>query len=87
MISTTKKVVEVISLLSGFDKYQGSTSFPLIFIILWGRIVKCKKNSMLDYSFLIALYRLTISPSFLEFKNTVWSAVFIISTGDTSLKM
>lgn len=40
-----------------------------------------------DYLSLIVLYRLTISPSFLEFKNTVWSAVFIISTGDTSLKM
>lgn len=39
-----------------------------------------------DYLSLIVLYRLTISPSFLEFKNTVWSAVFIISTGDTSLK-
>lgn len=28
-----------------------------------------------DYLSLIVLYRLTISPSFLEFKNTVWSAV------------
>ena len=25
-----------------YTHLQGSTSFPLIFIILWGRIVKCK---------------------------------------------
>ena len=52
----------------------------------------CKKLILIvlfvtDYLSLIALYRLTISPSFLELMNTVWSAVFIISTGETSLKM